>query len=606
MDIVKGHRYGLIGRNGVGKTTLLRQLASGSIPGLPRGMIIRMVKQQVDARDDQTTLEALVEADEYRTALLEEQDEVERKFDSGIDLTECAKRLSDIAVELDAIDADNAEERAMNILKGLSFTKEMIHGTTINLSGGWRMRLALAQALFSPSSDLILLDECTNHLDLHGMAWLENYLTTKPLTIICVSHDRSFLDAVSTDIMVLEHKRLTYHAGNYTNYKNKMNEKASRESQILDASERQRTKAIAFVQKQQQQSKKSSDPNKQRQAKMIKDKKLDRIGNYREDGKRYKQNSLKKLSEDYVRLAQKVVIEVDEPVVKLRLPDPSWPPCITDGSPLIQMEDINFSYDNSAEPDDNLLLKQLTLNITRKTKAAVVGANGCGKSSLLKLIVGVVCLTKRQGVIRRHPNIRVGFISQYSVEDLNKYAHMTVVEYAEGNLSSGEVCSSITSKASGNIRQYLGMFGLGGDHANRPIRALSGGERMRLCFASVLASTVHVLLLDEATNHIDLETMDSLSNAFKDWQGAIIMVSHNQSFLSGFCNELWSFSEEEKGKIDISHDDTESFEELFLRYKSNILAGVGGTSISTRGERHLMAKRAARQNANVSRHTVLL
>ena len=227
MDIVKGHRYCLIGKNGVGKSTLLRQLASGSIPGLPRGMVVRMVKQQVEGRDDQTTLEALVEADEHRSALLREQDEVERKIDSGIDLYECAQRIGDIAVELDAIDADNAEKRAVDMLKGLSYTKEMIHGKTSHLSGGWRMRLALAQALFAPYSDLILLDECTNHLDLHGMAWLENYLTTNPLTIICVSHDRSFLDAVSTDIIVLEHKRLTYHAGNYTYYRKKMDEKAS-------------------------------------------------------------------------------------------------------------------------------------------------------------------------------------------------------------------------------------------------------------------------------------------------------------------------------------------------------------------------------------------
>jgi ATP-binding cassette, subfamily F, member 3 len=199
---------------------------------------------------------------------------------------------------------------------------------------------------------------------------------------------------------------------------------------------------------------------------MIKEKKLDRIGNYREDGKRFKQFSLKKLSEDNVRLAQKVVIEVDVPTVKLRLPDPSWPPCINDGTPLIQMEDVNFSYNTSPEPDAELLLKQLTLNITRKTKAAIVGKNGCGKSSLLKLLVGEVCLAKRQGIISTHPNIRVGFVSQYSVEELNQYAHMTVVQYAEEFLSSGDVCSS---KASGNIRQYLGMFGLGGAHAYRQI-----------------------------------------------------------------------------------------------------------------------------------------
>ena len=606
MDIVKGHRYGLLGRNGVGKSTLLRQLASGSIPGMPRGIIIRMVKQQVEGRNDQSTLEALVEADEYRTSLLQEQDVVERKIDSGVDLEECTRRMGDIVVELDAIDADNAETRAMEILKGLSFTEEMIYGPTINLSGGWRMRLALAQTLFAPYSDLILLDECTNHLDLHGMAWLENYLTANDLTIICVSHDRSFLDAISTDIIVLAHKRLTYHSGNYTDYRIKMEEKAAREAQIIDASERQRSKAISFVQKHQQQSKKSSDPNKQRQAKMIKEKKLDRIGNYRVDGKRYKQFSLEKMSDDYVRLAQKVVVEIDEPIVALRLPNPAWPPSITDQSPLIQVENVNFSYNTSAQPDAKLLLKELTFTITRRTKAAVVGANGCGKTSLLKLLAGEMSVTKRHGAIRKHPNIRVGYINQYSIEELNKYAHMTVVEYAEANLSSGDVCSSITFKSSGNIRQYLGMFGLGGAHANRPIHALSGGERMRLCFATVLSSMVHVILLDEATNHIDLETMDSLSNALQDWQGAIIMVSHNQGFLSGFCNELWSFSEEEKGKLEIAHDDTESFEELFVRYKSNMLSGGGKSSISARGMRLNMAKRAARLSANVSKHTALL
>ena len=140
MDIVKGHRYGLLGRNGVGKSTLLRQLAAGSIPGLPRGMIIQMVKQQVEGREDQTTLEALVEADEYRTSLLQEQEQVERELDAGINLEDNAQRIGDVAVELDAIDADSAEERAKQILKGLCFTQGMIHGPTINLSGGWRMR----------------------------------------------------------------------------------------------------------------------------------------------------------------------------------------------------------------------------------------------------------------------------------------------------------------------------------------------------------------------------------------------------------------------------------------------------------------------------------
>ena len=145
------------------------------------------------------------------------------------------------------------------------------------------MRLALAQALYIPASDLILFDECTNHLDLHGLDWLIRYLQGSDHTLIVVSHDRAFLDAICTDIVVMEHRRLTYHVGNFSEYQRQMQDKMAREAQILDASERQRTKAIAFCQKQQAMAnKKSADPNKQRQAKMIKDKKLDRIGNYRE------------------------------------------------------------------------------------------------------------------------------------------------------------------------------------------------------------------------------------------------------------------------------------------------------------------------------------
>jgi ABC-type multidrug transport system ATPase subunit len=282
MDVTRGHRYGLLGRNGVGKSTLLRQLAAGGIPGIPHSMRILLVHQQIQGRTDQTTLEALVSADSDRLTLLEEQEQVEANLEAGVDLGKSAERLGDIVAELDAIDADGAEDRALKILKGLSFCKDMIKGPTSSLSGGWRMRLALARALFVPHSDLILLDECTNHLDLHGMNWLMNYVNAhEEHTLVVVSHDRAFLDAICTDMIVMEHQRLNYHIGNYSEYQRQMAEKTAREAQILDASEKQRSKAMTFIQKQQN-NKKSTDPNKQRQAKMIKDKKLDRIGNYRE------------------------------------------------------------------------------------------------------------------------------------------------------------------------------------------------------------------------------------------------------------------------------------------------------------------------------------
>ena len=608
MDIIKGHRYALLGRNGVGKSTLLRHIEAGNIPGLPRGLVVRMVRQQVEGRDDKTTIEALIEADEYRTQLLSEQDRIEKEMDAGLNMQENAEKLSEIAVELDVIGADGAEQRALEILQGLSFSREMIYSVTSNLSGGWRMRLALAQALFVPYCDLLLLDEVTNHLDLHGMAWLENYLThasrSDRMTLICVSHDRSFLDAICTDVIVFANKKLTYHAGNYSDYKQKMTEKAARESQILDAAERQRSKAEAFVQKQLQQSKKSADPNKQRQAKMIKEKKMDRIGNYREDGKRYKQNSLAKLSEDHIRLAQKVQIEVDDPVVRIKLPDPSWPPSISDGSPIITMEDMSFAYDKSG--DGKPILRQVTANLTKTSKVAVVGRNGCGKTTLLKLILGD--LSPSNGNIWVHPNIRVKSISQYSVEELNQYSHLTVVQYAEEMFATSSASLEVISKASGNVRQYLGAFGLGGSHAHRMIGRLSGGERMRLCFATALADAPHVLLLDESTNHVDLETLDSLAEALNAFKGAIVMVSHNQGFLSNFCNELWAV-DDETAKVSISMNDAQSFDELFSEYRSRVLSSGGIGARDRQRERQQkagMAKQAARQKATAKTNTALL
>ena len=605
MDIVKGHRYALLGRNGVGKSTLLKHIEAGNIPGLPRGLVVRMVKQQVEGRYDQTTLDALIEADEYRTELLREQERIEQEMDAGLNMQENAEKLSDVAIELDVIGADSAEQRALDILKGLSFSKDMIRSPTSSLSGGWRMRLALAQALFVPYCDLLLLDEVTNHLDLHGMGWLESYLTGRGnLTLICVSHDRSFLDAVCTDVIVFQNKKLTYHSGNYSDYKQKMAEKAARESQVLDAAERQRSKAEAFVQKQQQQSKKSADPNKQRQAKMIKEKKMERIGNYREDGKRYKNFSLAKLSEDHIRLAEKVQIEVDDPVVRIRLPDPTWPPSISEGSPIISMEDVSFSYGESEE--DRFLLRRVTANLTRSSKVAIVGRNGCGKTSLLKLLLGQ--LTPSKGKVWTHPNIRIRNISQYSVEELNQYSHLTVVQYAEEIIASGSASAEVISKASGNVRQYLGAFGLGGSHAHRLIGKLSGGERMRLCFATVLADAPHVLLLDESTNHVDLETLDSLADALNTFKGAIIMVSHNQGFLSNFCNELWAV-DDKTGLVSISKNDTESFDDLFSEYRSRVLSSGGKGARDRQKERQqkaLMSKQATKQRATATGKTALL
>ena len=599
MDIQKGHRYGLIGRNGVGKSTLLKRLAKKAIPGMPHDMFVLLVQQQIDGSNE-TPLKVLLQSDVYRNDLMGEQEELNALLESSDDLSETliaetVERLGEVIQELDAIDADKAEERALDILKGLQFSSEMLQTPTHNLSGGWRMRLSLARALFI-KSDLLLLDEVSNHIDLDGLDWLVRYLSKEQdRTMIIVSHDRSFMDSVCTDIIHMNHKKLKYHPGNFSEFERQHAEKSAREAQILDAVERQQSKAQAFVQKQESMARsKSADPNKQRQAKMIKEKKMDRIGNYREDGKRYKQNSLHKLSEKHVRMAQKVVIEVDEAIIKMHFPNPQWPIGISPDGVIVRMEKFSFGYRDSG----GKLLKGNTLGLQRGCKAALVGKNGAGKSTLMRLFAGEVEATalNSSGELWHHPNIRIGHITQFSVEELERYAHLTVVEYAEEKLRNSNTCRNPINTA--NSRQYLGAFGLGGKHALRPIGKLSGGERMRLCFATVLAGEPHLLLLDESTNHCDYETLDSMSKALNEFQGSVLMVSHNQGFLSGFCQELWVL---EDGKITVNHGD--SFDELFTDYRS---ASTDNGLSTRRQEQTNMAKRAANQRATARQNTALL
>jgi len=597
IQINGGHRYGLIGRNGSGKSTLLRRLANKSIPGFPRDCRVLLVKQEVEGTD-KSALQTLLDADVDLTTRMKEQAQLEEQIEKAVYsesdsqfLAEAVERLGTLASELDAMDADGAEERAKGLLRGLQFTDRMMEGPTNHLSGGWRMRLAIAQSLFV-TSDLLLMDEPSNHLDTTALIWLAQYLSESNHTLIVVSHDRGFLDDVSTDIMLFEHKKLSYHVGNYSDFQQQQDEKHARQAQILDASERKRAKAISFIEQQQKgPSKKYQDPKKQRQAKMMKEKKLDRIGNYREDGKKYKTRSIKKLSEEYSRCPEKLVVEADEPVARLKLFNPTWPPGITPGSPLIQANDMSFSY----ERETPWVLQNLTLDINRGSKVSIVGENGSGKSTLMNILTGKLSPEDEdlrfKGELWTHPCLRIGHVTQHSVELLDEFGSLTVEEYGEKELLSRNACAGISSSASGskNIRQYLGAFGLGGPHAKRLIGTLSGGERMRLCFATVMAEQPHLLCLDEPSNHLDMETLDALASALNSFEGAVVAISHNQSFLCGFCKELWVVND---CKAEVRHDD--SFADMFAQYKREAVAGAADRR-RARTAKARMARKANQQ-----------
>jgi len=232
----------------------------------------------------------------------------------------------------------------------------------------------------------------------------------------------------------------------------------------------------------------------------------------------------------------------------------------------------------------------------------VVGRNGAGKSTLLKLITGEIApgtANEFEGSIWRNPTLRIGHVTQHSVESMEEYADMTVVEYADKYFRSGMACSSVVQSAGGNIRQFLGGFGLGGKHAHRAIGSLSGGERMRLCLAQVFSEQPHLLVLDEPSNFLDMETLDALSSALDVYQGSVIIVSHNQAFLSGFCGELWIV---ENGRVDARHSDTDSFDEMFSTYRMKAMMGASSRS-SKRQQKASMAKRAQLQRSGAKQNT---
>ncbi|XP_076138605.1 ATP-binding cassette sub-family F member 3 [Alosa pseudoharengus] len=481
MSLATGRRYGLVGRNGLGKTTLLKMLASRSLR-VPPHITILHVEQEV-AGDDTPALQSVLESDTVREGLLTEERTLNARIANGLADGMESVRLSEIYVRLEEIEADKAPARASVILAGLGFTSKMQQQTTKEFSGGWRMRLALARALFA-KPDLLLLDEPTNMLDVRAILWLENYLQTWQSTILVVSHDRNFLNAVVTDIIHLHSQRLESYRGDYENFIKTKEDRLKNQQREYEAQLQYREHIQVFI---------------------------DRF-RYNANRAAQVQSKLKLLE----KLPELKPLE-KEAEVMLRFPDnfEKLSP------PILQLDEVEFYY----SPDKSLF-NGLCVSADLESRICIVGENGAGKTTALKLLMGE--LTPVSGVRHSHRNLKIGYFSQHHVDQLDM------------NVCSVELLlNKFPGRNEEEYRHQLGRYGITGELATRPVASLSGGQKSRVAFAQMTMPCPNFYILDEPTNHLDMESIESLAKALNKFKGGVVLVSHDERLIREVCKELW-------------------------------------------------------------------
>lgn len=584
LTLVRGQKYGLVGRNGCGKTTLLRRIARRSLPGLPPLRYGYVVQELVGS--DQPVLDFACSGDTEYTALITERIRIEADLASAaaaadadeqacLELTE---QFAEVTERLDQIEAfygaDGLEGHAKQVLLGLQFSEDMLSQPTKALSGGWKMRLGLARALLS-RADCLLLDEPTNHLDLTGVFWLQHYLRNKvseDMILVVISHDREFLDSVVTNIVEVSNRQIQQGTGNYSQWELRKAEYVEAIGSKLEAVEKEEKRQAEMVQRMREQAQrkgKDADPNKLRQAKERQVKAFGKV-NYRGEHTTYGRIGLMGTSGGKYQLSYSQAVDIHElaadalacdgPKVKMKLPEPEQLNGV-----LMQTEGAKFMIPEV----ERVILSSVSINIQPDSRVAVVGANGAGKSTLLRLIGGEQWPSNKS---ERHPKLKIGYISQHHLQALDAHLSDVCLEYLRSQLPVPVVADEASTKltnasADQMLCGYLGSFGLGAQ-ARQKIGTLSGGQKARFTFACAVWFRPSLLLMDEPTNHLDMETIEALTEALKSFAGAAVIVSHNQHFLTSVCTELWVV---DGGKVLCSEKGSEAFSARFQAYKKKAL-----------------------------------
>ncbi|KAF3956851.1 hypothetical protein CMV_018072 [Castanea mollissima] len=478
LELNYGRRYGLLGLNGCGKSTLLTAIGCRELP-IPEHMDIYHLSREIEA-SDLSSLEAVMECDEERLKLEREAETLAAQDDGG------GEALERIYERLEAMDAATAEKRAAEILFGLGFNKQMQAKKTRDFSGGWRMRIALARALFM-NPTILLLDEPTNHLDLEACVWLEETLKKFDRILVVVSHSQDFLNGVCTNIIHMQNKALKIYTGNYDQYVQTRSELEENQMKQYKWEQEQIASMKEYIARFGHGSAKLA---RQAQSKEKTLAKMERGG----------------LTEKVAR--DKVLVFRFVDVGKL-------PP------PVLQFVEVAFGY-----TPDNLIYKNLDFGVDLDSRVALVGPNGAGKSTLLKLMTGDVVPT--DGMVRRHNHLRIAQFHQHLAEklDLELSALQYMIREYPGNEEE-------------KMRAAIGKFGLTGKAQVMPMKNLSDGQRSRVIFAWLAYRQPQMLLLDEPTNHLDIETIDSLAEALNEWDGGLVLVSHDFRLINQVAHEIW-------------------------------------------------------------------
>ena len=476
VAVPEGHKVGIVGRNGVGKSTLFRLILgewhseAGGV-SIPRNARIGTVAQEAPGGPE-SLIDTVLAADTERASLVAE---AETATDPH--------RIAEIHIRLADIDAHAAPARAATILSGLGFSEETQNGPCAALSGGWRMRVALAAALFA-NPDVLLLDEPTNYLDLEGTIWLKSFIRDYPHTILIISHDRDLLNEAVNAILHLERGHLTLYQGNYDSFERQRREKQALSIKMKKKQEDQRRHMMEFVERFR----------------------------YKASKARQAQSRLKALS----RL-EPIAEVVGDRVAPFLFPDPEKPVA----PPIAKWERVSVGY-----ADGRPVLKNITLRLDPDDRIALLGANGNGKSTFAKLLCGK--LAPMSGDMKVPARVTIGYFAQHQLDELSP--DRTPYDY---------FCSLMPEASEPQRRAKLGAYGFGAQLADSRSDTLSGGEKARLLFALASFHAPHILVLDEPTNHLDVDSREALVLAINDYQGAVVLISHDRHIIETCADRLW-------------------------------------------------------------------